>query len=144
MSLRGSSRDEVHAVLATAAAELADRDTRIAALEAELARLRRQSPPPAVPTPDRAALISRLGSEAASILAAADEDARRVEEQAARAAAGLRRDLWRVGESLRATHARLGEILTAVTALSDGDREIRLPDGEGADPGSLSPGSWLS
>lgn len=147
VALRGSAREEVHAFLAAAAAELAERDARIRALEAELARLRddRDRRPAPVPAGvDRAALIERLGEETASILAAGDEAARRVEERVGSTVAGLRRDLRAVAENLRSTYDRLGDVLSVVSSLPgpDAPAEIRLPDRD-AGVESPSPGSWL-
>ena len=118
--LRGYLREEVQAFLAGVATQIADRDTRIAGLEAELVRAREQSStPPRAVALDRSALLRHLGEEAASILACADASAERMKAQAGITAERVRSDLQTIGSSLTDVHQLLGELVSLVQGLTD-------------------------
>lgn len=134
--MRGYVREDVHAFLTTVASRIAERDSRIASLERELAQLREQqaAPPPAV---DRPALLRQLGEEAASILACADSSAERLKAQADMAVDRVRRDLRGIGTSLVDVHQLLGELVSLVQGLAEdsalgGAESTEAPDQETA------------
>jgi DivIVA domain-containing protein len=126
--MRGYLREEVQAFLAGISDQIAARDTRIAQLDAEVAKLK-QSPsapapsaPAAAPTSalDRPALLKQLGEEAASILACADASAERIKAQAGITTERVRTDLRTIGSSLSDVHQLLGELISLVQGLTEG------------------------
>jgi DivIVA domain-containing protein len=138
--IRGYVREEVQAFLASVADQIAARDARIARLDAELARARKQAPAPS-PAPvtqtgtiDRSVLIRALGEEAANILACADASAERMKAEAGITTQRLRQDLQSVGSSLVDVHQLLGELVSLVTGLTEGtalaslESEVTVPE----------------
>lgn len=139
--MRGYVREEVQAFLAGVAAQIAERDARLVKLEAELADARAarsatpaaDSPPAQTQATDRRALLRALGEEAASILACADQSAERMQAQARIDAAKVHADLRNVGSTLVDVHQLLGELVSLVQGLTEGDdppraREVTVPD----------------
>jgi DivIVA domain-containing protein len=134
--IRGYVREEVQAFLASVADQIAARDARIAQLDAELSRARKQAPASA-PAPvaqtgtiDRSTLIRALGEEAANILACADASAERMKAEAGITAQRLRQDLQSVGSSLVDVHQLLGELVSLVTGLTEGTALASLTESE--------------
>jgi len=134
--IRGYVREEVQAFLASVADQVAARDARIAQLDAELSRARKQAPAPS-PAPatqtgpiDRSVLIRALGEEAANILACADASAERMKAEAGIATQRLRQDLQSVGSSLVDVHQLLGELVSLVTGLTEGTALASLTESE--------------
>lgn len=135
--MRGYVREEVHAFLAAVAGQVAERDARIAALEAKLSSNRQA---PATPAIDRGELLRHLGEEAASILTCADATAERMKAQAGIATQRVRSDLSRIGSGLVDVHQLLGELVSLVQSLTEesaglAGSEITLP----ADPEPAAP-----
>lgn len=133
--MRGYVREEVHAFLAAVAGQVAERDARIAALEAELANGRAAR----TTGPDRTELLRHLGEEAASILTCADASAERMKAQAGIATQRVRSDLARIGTGLVDVHALLGDLVSLVQSLTEestalAGSEITLPYAESAAP----------
>jgi len=128
--MRGYLREEVQAFLAGISDQIAARDNRIAQLDAEVSRLKKdltQKPAPApaaAPTPlaglDRPALLKALGEEAANILACADASAERIKAQAGITTERVRSDLRTIGSSLSDVHQLLGELISLVQGLTEG------------------------
>lgn len=139
--LRGYGREEVQAFLAGIAAQLAERDARMAELEAELARARREHQPTngasAAVSVDRTVLLRHLGEEAASILACADASAERMKAQAGIAAQRVRHELHGIGSSLVDVHQLLGELVSLVQSLTEGNTLV-APAGHAGDGGEVS------
>jgi DivIVA domain-containing protein len=133
--LRGYAREEVAAFLAQLAAGLADREAAIAEREEALARCRQQlSAPRDDGDVDRAALLRRLGEEAAQALTAADVTATTVRSQAESAAEAVRRDLQAVAARLGDAHQLMGDLVDLVAEITEDSApplppaEVRLPD----------------
>src|SRR2546421_6318808 len=126
--MRGYLREEVQAFLAGISDQIAARDNRIAQLDAEVSRLKKdvsQKPAPAAaPTPlaglDRPSLLKALGEEAANILACADASAERIKAQAGITTERVRSDLRTIGSSLSDVHQLLGELISLVQGLTEG------------------------
>jgi DivIVA domain-containing protein len=130
--MRGYLREEVQAFLAGISDQVAARDSRIAQLDTEVARLRDQvasKPAPAAaaapaPAPvaalDRPAILRALGEEAANILACADASAERIKAQAGITTERVRSDLRTIGSSLTDVHQLLGELISLVQGLTEG------------------------
>lgn len=132
--LRGYVREEVQAFLASVAAQIADRDARVAQLESDLAELRAKAgAKPAVAAVDRGTLLRALGEEAASILACADASAERLQAQARIDRARVHNDLHTIGSSLVDVHQLLGELVSLVDGLTDG-AEVELGDNGDSPP----------
>jgi DivIVA domain-containing protein len=130
--MRGYLREEVQAFLAGISDQIAARDNRIAQLDAEVARLKKEvtdkpaPAPAAAPAPaplaglDRPALLRVLGEEAANILACADASAERIKAQAGITTERVRSDLRTIGSSLADVHQLLGELISLVQGLTEG------------------------
>lgn len=130
--MRGYARDDVDGFLARIADALSARDQRLAQLEAEVARLRVAGPATA-PRLDRPTLLRQLGEEAASILACADASAERITADAVVTSERVRHDLRSVGNSLGDVHQLLGELVSLVQGLGEGNGygavgELRIPE----------------
>jgi DivIVA domain-containing protein len=128
--MRGYLREEVQAFLAGISDQIAARDNRIAQLDTEVARLKKEATekpaPAAAPaaTPlaglERPALLRALGEEAANILACADASAERIKAQAGITTERVRSDLRTIGSSLSDVHQLLGELISLVQGLTEG------------------------
>jgi hypothetical protein len=108
--------------MAVLAAEVADRDVRIARLELEVARWgAERSPADVLPSTDdsRAALIHRLGQETAAILEAGDVYAGRLRAEAEATAERIRADLASIGADLSDTHRFLADLVGIVRDVAD-------------------------
>ena len=122
MVLRGYSRDDVRAFMAVLAAEVADRDARIARLELEIARRGAERSPAddlQATVDSRAALIHRLGQETAAILEAGDVSAGRLRAEAEATAERVRADLASIGADLSDTHRFLADLVDIVRDVAD-------------------------
>jgi DivIVA domain-containing protein len=122
--LRGYSRDDVRAFMAVLAAEVADRDARIARLELEIARCgteRSASDDLQATDHSRAALIRQLGQETAAILEAGDVSAGRLRAEAEATAERVRADLASIGADLSDTYRLLGDLVGVVHDVADED-----------------------
>jgi DivIVA domain-containing protein len=133
--MRGYVREEVQAFLAGVAAQIAERDARIAQLDAELVRCQQEMRAAPAQSVDRSSLLRHLGEEAASILSCADASAERIKAQAGLAAERVRHDLRNVGSSLTDVHQLLGELVSLVQGLTEettlvsvSPEDVTLPD----------------
>lgn len=135
--MRGYAREEVHAFLASVASQIAEREARIATLEAERTGSRQPAAAPTgKPALDRTELLRHLGEEAASILTCADATAERMKAQAGVAAERVRSDLAQIGSGLVDVHQLLGELVVLVQSLTEDSAllvaapatEVTLPD----------------
>lgn len=158
--MRGYVREEVQAFLASVAAQLAERDSRLLAMEEELIEARRRkvaepalpvapAPAPAPAVVDRPTLLRALGEEAASILACADASAERMTAQARIDAARVNSDLRGVGTTLVEVHSLLGDLVSLVQGLTNGADleavptppvyEVQIPEAAPVAPVNVAP-----
>lgn len=117
VAVRGYFRDGVRAFLLALAVELAERDARIAEMELQLARCRRELAK--AKTVDRGSLLRRLGKEATATLEAAEASAARTRAQAEATGEQVRRELQTVAARLGDVLQSFGELVSRVTGIID-------------------------